>query len=385
MQTQTVQFSDSVSSSDDIQRWSVVDIEALFRLPFADLLYQAQQVHRQHFDPNAVQLSTLLSIKTGGCSEDCGYCPQSAFHDAGVENRRMLDVDEVVKAAQAAQQAGAGRFCMGAAWREPNEEDMQSVIEMVKAVRALGMETCATLGMLNDDLSPLVVLVAFTVLRRLPEPSGQRLLWGLSLAWIVFFFFKALTAKVEVNWPAPSYLGLVILFAGHVQLLPRWKRRTLFAGFGFSLAVMTLIYFLYDFGFTNRQDPFKDTKAWRGPVAALSREAPPAQFILTPNYKMAAEVAFYWPHEIPVYVAGNAERRFNQHDLWPSINRETGHDGLWISASPTVPAELSLAFSQCTPLPSVPAITPDGNTLRILYVRHCIRYKPIAWPKPGSY
>ena len=151
MQTQTVQFSDSVSSSDDIQRWSVVDIEALFRLPFADLLYQAQQVHRQHFDPNAVQLSTLLSIKTGGCSEDCGYCPQSAFHDAGVENRRMLDVDEVVKAAQAAQQAGAGRFCMGAAWREPNEEDMQSVIEMVKAVRALGMETCATLGMLNDE------------------------------------------------------------------------------------------------------------------------------------------------------------------------------------------------------------------------------------------
>ena len=151
MQTQTVQFSDSVSSSDDIQRWSVVDIEALFRLPFADLLYQAQQVHRQHFDPNAVQLSTLLSIKTGGCSEDCGYCPQSAFHDAGVENRRMLDVDEVVKAAQAAQQAGAGRFCMGAAWREPNAEDMQSVIEMVKAVRALGMETCATLGMLNDE------------------------------------------------------------------------------------------------------------------------------------------------------------------------------------------------------------------------------------------
>jgi 4-amino-4-deoxy-L-arabinose transferase-like glycosyltransferase len=234
-------------------------------------------------------------------------------------------------------------------------------------------------------LSPLVVLVAFTVLRHLPEQPGQRLLWGLSLAWIMFFFFKALTAKVEVNWPAPSYLGLVILFAGHVQQLSRWKRRTLFAGFGFSLALMTLIYFVYDFGFTNRQDPFKDTKAWREPVAALSREAPPVQFILTPNYKMAAEVAFYWPHEIPVYVAGNAERRFNQHDLWPSINREAGHDGLWISASPAVPAELARAFSQCTPLPPVPAITPDGNTLRTLYVRHCISYKPIAWPKPGSY
>jgi biotin synthase len=151
MQTQTAQLADSISSSNTIQRWSVADIEALFRLPFADLLYQAQQIHRQHFDPNAVQLSTLLSIKTGGCSEDCGYCPQSAFHDAGVENRRMLDVDEVVKVARAAQQAGAGRFCMGAAWREPSDEDMQSVIEMVRAVRALGMETCATLGMLNEE------------------------------------------------------------------------------------------------------------------------------------------------------------------------------------------------------------------------------------------
>jgi len=119
-------------------------------LPFADLLFKAQQIHREHFDPNQVQLSTLLSIKTGGCSEDCGYCPQSAFHNAGVENRKMLELDAVITAAKAAQQAGADRFCMGAAWREPSAEDMESVVEMVKAVRGLGMETCATLGMLND-------------------------------------------------------------------------------------------------------------------------------------------------------------------------------------------------------------------------------------------
>jgi biotin synthase len=150
MQTETIHLSRSRQASDS-QHLSVDEIEALFRLPFADLLYRAQQVHREHFDPNAVQLSTLLSIKTGGCSEDCGYCPQSAFHDTGVENRRMLDVAEVVMAARAAQAAGAGRFCMGAAWREPSDEDMQSVVEMVKAVRALGMETCATLGMLNDE------------------------------------------------------------------------------------------------------------------------------------------------------------------------------------------------------------------------------------------
>ncbi len=132
------------------QRWRVEDIEALFKLPFADLLYRAQQVHRTHFDVNAVQLSTLLSIKTGGCSEDCGYCPQSSFHSAGVENQKMLDVDTVRNAALTAQQNGATRFCMGAAWREPSAEDMLGVVEMVKAVREMGLETCATLGMLND-------------------------------------------------------------------------------------------------------------------------------------------------------------------------------------------------------------------------------------------
>ncbi len=151
MNTQTIAFHKPVKQSITPQRWSVADVEALFRLPFADLLYRAQQVHREHFDPNQVQLSTLLSIKTGGCSEDCGYCPQSAFHSTDVEDRKMLELDAVVSAAKAAQQAGADRFCMGAAWREPSADDMLSVVEMVKAVRGLGMETCATLGMLNDE------------------------------------------------------------------------------------------------------------------------------------------------------------------------------------------------------------------------------------------
>ncbi|MFZ5502433.1 MAG: biotin synthase BioB [Pseudomonadota bacterium] len=151
MNIQLVEFVRPLKKNPAAPRWRVADIEALFKLPFADLLYQAQQVHREHFDPNAVQLSTLLSIKTGGCSEDCGYCPQSAFHATGVENRKMLEVAEVVRAAKAAQEQGANRFCMGAAWREPSKEDMKSVVEMVKAVRSLGMETCATLGMLNDE------------------------------------------------------------------------------------------------------------------------------------------------------------------------------------------------------------------------------------------
>jgi biotin synthase len=130
-------------------RWRVKDVEALFALPFNDLLFQAQQVHRAHFDANTVQLSTLLSIKTGGCAEDCGYCPQSAHFDTGVAAGRLMPLQEVVDAAQAAKAQGATRFCMGAAWRSPKERDMERVTAMVREVRALGLETCMTLGMLD--------------------------------------------------------------------------------------------------------------------------------------------------------------------------------------------------------------------------------------------
>jgi biotin synthase len=132
-------------------RWSVAQIEALFALPFNDLLWQAQQVHRQHFDANAVQLSTLLSIKTGGCPEDCGYCPQSVHYDTGVEASKMLDLDAVLSAANDARQQGATRFCMGAAWRAPKDRDIEKVAELVSGVKALGLETCCTLGMLSES------------------------------------------------------------------------------------------------------------------------------------------------------------------------------------------------------------------------------------------
>jgi biotin synthase len=133
-----------------LRKWTAAEIEVLFELPFSDLLFQAQQVHRQHHDANVVQRSTLLSVKTGGCSEDCGYCSQSARHDSGLEREAMLDVDEVVAAAEAAKAAGASRFCMGAAWRGPKDKDLEKVEAMVTAVKALGLETCVTLGMLKD-------------------------------------------------------------------------------------------------------------------------------------------------------------------------------------------------------------------------------------------
>jgi len=131
------------------ERWSVDAIEALFELPFNDLLFRAQQAHREHHDANAVQRSTLLSIKTGGCPEDCGYCPQSAHYDTGVDADKLMDVARVRVAVEAAVAAGATRFCMGAAWREPKDRDIEKVAELVREVKAHGLEACCTLGMLS--------------------------------------------------------------------------------------------------------------------------------------------------------------------------------------------------------------------------------------------
>jgi biotin synthase len=134
----------------DRVRWRAGDVEALFELPFVDLLFRAQQVHRAHHAPDRIQLSTLLSIKTGGCPEDCGYCPQAARYHTGVANEPMLPLDAVLDAARAAREAGATRFCMGAAWRGPRDRDLAPVLDMVRGVKALGLETCCTLGMLKD-------------------------------------------------------------------------------------------------------------------------------------------------------------------------------------------------------------------------------------------
>jgi biotin synthase len=131
--------------------WSRQEVRALFELPFSELLYRAQTVHRRHFDPTAVQISTLLSIKTGGCPEDCGYCPQSVHYDTGLEPEALLDVEEVLSAARRARDAGATRFCMGAAWRRPRGRNFERVLEMVRRVRAEGLETCVTLGMLEAE------------------------------------------------------------------------------------------------------------------------------------------------------------------------------------------------------------------------------------------
>jgi len=133
--------------------WTVEETQQLFKLPFNDLLYRAHQIHRQCFEPNQVQISTLLSIKTGACPEDCKYCPQSARFKTELEVERLMPVEQVITQAKKAKESGATRFCMGAAWRNPRDKDLTQVEEMIREVKALGLETCATLGMLSDDQS----------------------------------------------------------------------------------------------------------------------------------------------------------------------------------------------------------------------------------------
>jgi len=140
----------NVQATETEKRWSVAQIVELFELPFNDLMHRAQTVHRENFDPNAVQVSTLLSIKTGGCSEDCGYCPQAARYHTDVENEPLMPIDEVLAAARAAKESGASRFCMGAAWRSPKQKDLEPVLKMISEVKAMGLQTCATLGMLKE-------------------------------------------------------------------------------------------------------------------------------------------------------------------------------------------------------------------------------------------
>lgn len=131
--------------------WSLEEINQLFKRPLLDLLFEAQSIHRQHFAPNEVQRSTLLSIKTGSCPEDCGYCPQSAHHNADLKKEKLFDLEEVLVKAKIAKANGSTRFCMGAAWRKPPKKELHQVAEMVRGVKALGMETCVTLGMLDED------------------------------------------------------------------------------------------------------------------------------------------------------------------------------------------------------------------------------------------
>ncbi|MBS4017871.1 MAG: biotin synthase BioB [Dechloromonas sp.] len=150
MQSSALSVSASCAQTTPVHRWTIDEVLALYDMPLMDLVFRAQQVHRENFDANAIQRSTLLSVKTGGCSEDCSYCSQSARYDTDLERERLMPLDEVVAAAKTAKEKGASRFCMGAAWRGPKDNDLDKVLAMVREVKALGMQTCVTLGMLKE-------------------------------------------------------------------------------------------------------------------------------------------------------------------------------------------------------------------------------------------
>ncbi|KGQ57189.1 biotin synthase [Gallibacterium anatis str. Avicor] len=152
MTTTTLELT-SLTPHPSVEYWSVCKVEALFETPFLDLIYRAAQVHREYFNPQAIQLSTLMSIKTGGCPEDCGYCPQSARYQTGVQKEELLDIEDIVAKAKIAKERGAGRFCMGAAWRGPKPKDIEKVSAIIKAVKELGLETCGTFGLLQDGMA----------------------------------------------------------------------------------------------------------------------------------------------------------------------------------------------------------------------------------------
>ena len=149
MQASSIAAVSSISQAAAAPRWTVAEVLALYEMPLMDLIWRAQGVHREHFDPNAIQRSTLLSVKTGGCSEDCSYCCQSARYDTETQRERLMPLDEVIAAAKVAKEKGASRFCMGAAWKGPKDNDLDRVLDMVREVKALGMQTCVTLGMLG--------------------------------------------------------------------------------------------------------------------------------------------------------------------------------------------------------------------------------------------
>lgn len=236
-------------------------------------------------------------------------------------------------------------------------------------------------------LSPIVVIVALTVLWRCPHTVDRRFLWWTSLLVLAFFTFKAISAKVQLNWPAPAYIGLIVLFAGMVPSLSLGWRKALYAGIGCSLVLMAPVFFPSTFGLPPDKDLLRITKAWRQTMAQIQAAAPRTDFLFTHNYQLAAELAYYWPGKrIPVHIASFGQRRYNQHDLWPGLESEVGHDGLYISNSTNLPEMFTKAFESCGEAQPVVVKGSEGRRIRALYFRVCRKYRDNdVWLPPVGY
>ncbi len=236
-------------------------------------------------------------------------------------------------------------------------------------------------------LSPLVAIVLARALWRRPSNDGQALLLASGLLVLGFFTFKAIGAKVQVNWPAPAYIGLIVLAAGVLPTLGKTWRALLRTGLLGSLLLVAIAFFPSGFGLDPDRDPLRLMRGWRQTVSAIAERAPDTDFIMTHNYQLAAELAYYWPgRPRPVYILSFGQRRHNQHDLWPGIAREGGRDGLYVSTSPVLPIPLTEAFEDCGRPEAVTVVDGRGRRLRELHITHCRHYRAqTRWPAPVGY
>ncbi len=232
-------------------------------------------------------------------------------------------------------------------------------------------------------LSPLMVALGAFTLRRSPEHAALRFIWMLSIAWFGFFVFKSLGGKIQVNWAAICYVGLIALLGGRVASFTSAQRAMFGAALISSAGLVVAMLFPGTIGLTPSQfAPIKRLKGWREPIQTVAARAGDVDFIFTDDYITAGELAFYWPKRLPVYVMGSAARRYNQHDLWPSVEREVGKVAAIVQTSgPDLPASARDAFARCTALEPF-AARDTGGVLRTFYAFRCENYRHVEWPKP---
>jgi len=234
-------------------------------------------------------------------------------------------------------------------------------------------------------LSPIIAISAIVSLYHRPTTATRYLVWGVSTLLLTFFILKSFSTKLEANWPAPIYIGWIILFAGMIRHRRDMLKVAVAGGVVFSSMLLLVVYFPNAAGMSHREIvPIRNVMNWREPVRKLYAATPDIDFILVDNYPLAAELAFYWPQPVPVYIIGGKHRRFNQHDLWPGPDQEAGNTGLYVSLDGDTPPLLSSSFAGCQPLPPVVAANA-GEWLRALHGQLCYRYIPISWPQPDRY
>lgn len=234
-------------------------------------------------------------------------------------------------------------------------------------------------------LSPLVVLVALSVLWRKPKAEDARLIWIISLGCLIFFMFKAFSATILVNWAGAVYIGFLVLFAGRIKGLSRWMRRVFTSGLLLNLLLFALVLFPASFGLPEQKSILKKLRAWEEPVAQLAESAGAVDFLLVPNYRLASELHYYWPTKTRVYLSEGIRRRFNQYDIWPGSEREEGRTGLYVWTSSVTPSWVFKKFARCEAMPTVEALTSSGALMRTLYAYRCEGYRPTARSKPKQY